>query len=95
MLLHAPRLQHNADLLFAGSPSLPCRDLVGDPPALEPLQVAPLLAGSDHTKRNRPEQPVETNDDHVQHGENAPADLVVELPCSEVKTETHCQNGEP
>lgn len=69
--------------------------LVGNPPAVEPLEVAPLLTGSNHTKRNGSEQPVQANDDHIQYGKDAPANLVVELPRCEVETEPHCQNGEP
>jgi hypothetical protein len=71
------------------------RNLVGDPPAVEPLEVAPLLARSNHAKRDGPEQPVKTNNNRVQYGKDGPADLVVQFPRRPVKTETHSQDSEP
>ncbi len=51
--------------------------LVGDSPALEPLEMSPLAARSNHTERDGPEQPVQTNDNNVQNAEDGPLYLLV------------------
>lgn len=57
--------------------------------------MAPLLVGADHTKGNSPEEPVEANDDRIQNREDAPANLLVEVPCGPVQAEAHGKDGEP
>jgi hypothetical protein len=57
--------------------------------------VFPLAAGSDHTERNGPEQPVEANDNGIQDCEDGPLYLLAELPCGEVEAEAHDDDGKP
>jgi ribosomal protein L37E len=82
------RLPRSADS-FPESHVHVSRHLVGDPPALEPLEVLPLAAGTDHTERDRAEQPVQANDDCIQNSKDTPAKLLVHVPRCEVKAETH------
>jgi hypothetical protein len=69
--------------------------LVGDPPALEPLEVFPLAARSNHTEGDGPEQPVQEDGSKVQYSKDAPLYLLVQLPCGEVQAEAHNDDGKP
>ena len=71
------------------------RRLVGDPPAVEPLEVFPLAAGSDHTEGDGTEEHVQADDDGVQNGEDGPLYLLTELSRGEVEAEAHDDDGEP
>lgn len=69
--------------------------LVSDPPALEPLEVFPLAARSNHTEGDGPEQPVQEDGSKVQYSKDAPLYLLVQLPCGEVQAEAHNDDGKP
>ena len=63
--------------------------LVCNLPAVEPLEVPPLAAGSYHTKRDGAEEPVQANHQHVQRREDAPLHLLGQLPRAKVEAEAH------
>ena len=96
LLQKGKRLNAQKALLFlSGRGHGSVKGLVGDPPALEPLEVFPLAAGSNHTERDGSEQPIQEDDGSVQYGEDTPLYLLVQLPCSEVQAEAHDYDGKP
>jgi hypothetical protein len=57
--------------------------------------VRPLAARADHAEADRPEKPVEANDDNVQDAEDTPLYLLVKAPSCPVHAEAHDDDREP
>jgi hypothetical protein len=68
---------------------------IRDPPAIKPLEMTPLAGRSDHTKADRPEEPVEEDDGGVHDAEDRPFDPLVQAPSCKVDTATHNDDCKP
>ena len=53
--------------------------LICDPPAVEPLEMAPLAARTHHPETDGPEQPEQADDRDVKRAVQSPIDLLIEL----------------
>jgi hypothetical protein len=49
--------------------------------------MRPLRIWSHHTKADRPEQPKQSDNHHIQGTKDGPVDLLVQLPCAPISTE--------